>query len=834
MEHDVLRNSSQRNPVPAQMLEARLAQATEALRQERFKEAVELLKQVVRQEPRPEWQQLLVTAYRGRARALAAKRMFKEAAIVLENTASADGTLGDPLLYLKCLIHNGQHSKAATHALLYVGQPMAVPEDQRSDLEDLTAALVIATPPHPDLTRTGSPERNRWLELAATSRQALEAWAHGAPVEEVERHLGRISLRSAFRPVRLLLKVLLGGPQEADRLRQLLQGIDRSSTFAGLRDAAEAAIGEEIDAETWQRLTPAQQAFVAELRGLSGQAAQFLTASAEAARGGAGPLFSFLLRQSSLPQTEVRSACLNLLPQLPDRLPQFEKTFGPLTALERQRVQALAAEARGEWRKAAMFWNRAVEAIRDDDPRVGLMRGVILRHLADLATKHLDIEGDLEDPWDDPATTYLERSCKVDPDHVPAILALMERYRSEARDKDWQRLAEEAVQRFPDNRSVLQQATEAAVARKAYRKAAGFARRLLAVDPINAGVRRQMIRLQIAHARKQLRAKRPDLAIKDLRTAAEWERPEAPDALLRIAQGLAGLQGGEGQPAEVRLRDGVALTGGGVPGWFRAVLEAELMRVDGVHTGKLRQELAAVREAPPSREDIMAVVADLGQPEAGENTKVVASLLLGLRDWLERGARFDWRSDEFQALAEVFARFTAYDLLATYARTALRRSPTDATARFYQIVARTQGHEARLSMAEGTELMTMADAAAARKEFHLASRIERFLGGRLQDRPVRRRRRSEPAEAFGAEAIAILAETMMQDMPKGAADGLRTMVRELGQEAAVMLLEEQFRDNDFGPPMPAPLLRALAEMVVARTMAGATASRSRPQHRGRA
>ncbi|MDO9712584.1 tetratricopeptide repeat protein [Paracraurococcus lichenis] len=679
MEHDALKNSSQRNPVPALVLEARLAQAAEALRQDRFKEAVELLKTVVRQEPRPEWQRLLVTAYRGRARALAAKGMFKEAAIVLENTASADGTLGDPLLYLKCLIHNGQQSKAAVHALLYVGQPTAVPEDQRDALEDLTAALMMATPPHPDLIRSGSSERTRWLEVAAASRRALETWAHGAPAEEVELHLSRISLRSAFRPVRLLLKAILGGPQEANRSRQLLQGIARTSAFAGLRDATEAAIGEAIDARAWDRLTPAQQAFAAELRGLSGPAAQFLTGSAEAERGGAGPLFSFLLRQSSLPQTEVRSACLNLLPQLPDRLPQFEKTFGPLTALERQRVHALAAEARGEWRKAETFWNRAIDAIRDEDPRASLMRGVILRHLADLAAKHLEIEGVPEDSYDDPATTYLERSCKADPDYVPAVLALMERYRSEARDKDWHQLAEGAAQRFPDNRSVLQQATEAAVARKAYRKATGYARRLLAIDPINAGVRRHMIRLQIAHARKQIRAKRPDLAIKDLRTAAEWERPEAPDALLWIAQGLAGLQGGEGQPAEARLRDGVARTGGGVPGWFRAVLEAELMRVESVHTGKLRQELAAVRETSPSREDIMAVVADLGQPEAAENTKIVASLLLGLRAWFERGARIDWRSDEFQALAEVFARFAAYDLLATYARTALRRSPTNST-----------------------------------------------------------------------------------------------------------------------------------------------------------
>ncbi len=815
-----------------------MAQATEALREERFREAVELLKPVVRQEPRPEWRQLLAEAYRGRARALAAKRMFKEAAVVLENTLAADGTLCDPLFYVQCLIRDGQQQKAAAHALLYAGQQTALPDDERAALEDLTAALLLMAPPRPDPARPGPPERTHWLELAAASRDALEAWTNGAPVEEVERHLGRISLRSAFRPVRLLLKALLGGLQEAERSRQVLKAIGQHSAFVGLRGAVDAAVGGAVDAAAWHRLTPAQQAFVAEVRGLPAPASRFLAGSAEAARGGAAPLFAFLLKQADLPQAEIRSACLNLLPQLTDRLPQFEKAFGPLSALERHRIHALAAEARGEWRKAEAFWSRAVEAVPGGDPQASLMRGVMLRHLADLAERHPQIEGDPADPYGDPATAYLERSCEADPDHVPAVLALIARYRSEERDKDWQRLAEEAAQRFPDNRAALQQATEAAVARKAFRKAVGFARRLLAIDPINVGVRRQMIRLQIAHARKQIRASRPDLAIKELAAAAEWERPDAPDALLRIAQGLAGMQGGEGQPAEARLREGVALAGGGVPGWFRVVLEAELMRVDGTHAGWLRKALAEAREAPPSREDIMAMITELGQPEAGENAKVVASLLLGLRVWLERGVGFDWLPHEFQALADAFARLGAYDLLEAYARAARRRSPANATARFYQIVARTRGRADRLSAAEAEDMLAMAQAAAAREDFHAANRIERFLDGEPLAGPGRRHRRQRrgPVDAVEAEALEMLIETMMDEMPRGAADGLRAMVRELGREAAVAVLAEQFRDTAFGPPMPEPLLRELCETVVARTVAGGGPALPRrgPQRRGQA
>src|SRR6267154_1324211 len=302
---------------------------------------------MIRQDPRPEWKQSLAEAYRGRARALAAKKMFKEAAMVVENTLGSDGTLADPVFYLHCLIRDGQHQKAAAHVRQYVGTESTLPAEERAILEDLAAALLVAVPLGPDPARAPSAEQARWLELAAASREALAAWVAGASAQEVERQLNRISLRSAFRPVRVLLKCLITMPQDANRSRQL------------------------------------QQAFVAQTRNLPGTAVQFLARSAEAAHSGPSALFGFLFKQRDLPQAEVRSACLNLLPQMPDRLSQFEKHFGPLPDFERHRIQALAAEGRGDWAKAERFWRAAVAATSvddGDDRQAKLWRGVILRH----------------------------------------------------------------------------------------------------------------------------------------------------------------------------------------------------------------------------------------------------------------------------------------------------------------------------------------------------------------------------------------------------------------------------------------------------------------------
>ena len=96
------------------------------------------------------------------------------------------------------------------------------------------------------------------------------------------------------------------------------------------------------------------------------------------------------------------------------------------------------------------------------------------------------------------------------------------------------------------------------MARSAYKKAVGFARRVLTLDPINQPVRQRMIELQLAHARKQMRSGRADLAGKALSQAAEWERADAPSAPLRIRPGPVAMHGEQNPDWEGRLREAAA------------------------------------------------------------------------------------------------------------------------------------------------------------------------------------------------------------------------------------------------------------------------------------
>ena len=132
-----------RKPVFAPSPQALAERGANALRQGQFKDAAEIFKQLSREDPRPEWTQRLCDAYAGRARTLAEKGMYKEAAIVLENTLVAGGTIREPLLYMSCLVRQNQPEKARRAALDAMAR-LSPAETAR--LAEFAAALSLAAP----------------------------------------------------------------------------------------------------------------------------------------------------------------------------------------------------------------------------------------------------------------------------------------------------------------------------------------------------------------------------------------------------------------------------------------------------------------------------------------------------------------------------------------------------------------------------------------------------------------------------------------------------------------------------------------------------------------
>ena len=793
--------------------DAPAARAEEALRLGRFKEAIELYKPLLKQEARPEWRDGLAAAYVGRAKALSAKGLFKEAEVVLGNAVALDGAVREPLVLLDCLIRQGQIQKALAQALKYVGADSLAPGQGRL-MADLTPALYLARPVPLVAGESDPPARVEWIAAANAAREALEALTAQKPADEIEPLLAKIPARSPFGPVRLIVKSLM--TEDPAKARRLLEGVPADSAFGPLRLAAEAALpGEPADvAGRLSRASAAQRAFALDRLGVSESGSPTLARLMDAKRGGAGALFNFLSRQAaSFPAADVRSACFNLLPEVPDRIALFEKAFGKLAEADKARVFALAAEAKKDWARAETQWRAAAALFAGDGSREGkLSAGVIYRHLADLAVKEPRIAG--EDRFADPVVSYLRKSLDCDPDHQPAVLRLIKLYRDSGDDKDWHALAEEAAQRFPTESAMLMQAIESAAARKAYKKAAGFAKKLLAVDPINRPARQRMIELQISHARKQMRSKRPDLAAKELAAAGEWERSDAPNADLRINLGLVGLHVGTDPEAEARLREGVDLAGGGAVGWFRAALQDALMSPPrGRPPAPVGDELAGVLRAAPAKPDIVAIAALLSMEAVRADPKATGKLGWKFCTWLRKATHTVLSVAEFHSVADAIVRAQLFDVLREFAVAGKRREPNERLWRFYEIVARTKNNPDWMYVTEQDEVDSMRDAQAIQKDRHGAGRIERYLDSAGDDSESKRRaRRKADLDMDDLGPLESILESFMASVSRR---DVQKLVKSHGREGAISALVDRLAQLDAGASAPRLILEMVARSMIA-------------------
>jgi len=804
-------------PHSASSIEGRAVEAEAAFRLGRFKDAIELYKQLLKQENRPFWRDALASAYVGRAKALAAKGLFKEAEIVFGNAISAGGAVREPLFLLSCLISQGQHQKALAQALRYVGTDAVEPE-QRRPLSDLAAALYLAHPVPLARASGDPPARVEWISAAHAARAAWGDLAAGKPASEIETLLAAIPARSPFGPARLIVKALLS--DDPAKARRLLEGVAANSPFGPFRLAIEAVLpAEPADrVDRLGRASRAQRALALACLGASVSGPAALMRLVEAERGGPAALFTFLTKQAaSFPAADVRSACLNLLPSIPDRIAVFERSFGPLAAGWKDRVLALAAEAKQDWRRAEERWRIAAELFVKDGGREGrLSAGVIHRHLADLAGKEPGITGN--DPFGDPVAFYLRESLDCDPEHLATALRLIKRHRENGDEKDWHALAEETAYRFPADSAALLEAIDSAAARKAYKMAAGYAKKLLAVDPINRPARQRMIALQIAHARKQMRAKRADLAWKALADANEWERAAAPSADLRINQGLVGLRGGFDPQAETRLREGVALAGGEAPGWFRAALQDALATpARQPLAAPVAKELAAVLREAPSRANIVAIAALFSADDVRADSKATGELVWKFGAWLRGAARVELSMAEFHAVADAILRAQLFDLLRDFAAAGRRRDPGERLWRFYEIVARTQNDADRMYQAEILEIDALCALPAIERDRHARARIDRYLDG-SDDAPGGKRRLRRRASLDEAEAVDVFADIFRSFMEEISPREVNKLVKSRGRDGAAPVLVDRMAKLPQGGALPRAILDFMAKTIIAMAL----------------
>ncbi len=550
--------------IPSQFLGL---QGRQALAQKKFTAALEIFKHLLKRGVKPEWQDLLVEAYWGRARELAAKGMYKEAIVIWENMTRGLGNSVGLDCSIAWLINAGQHLEAAKR--------FAAAEEQLKEgrvTEEIRAAIAgLIVSGRKDILAVFSPQSCFVTQYQAVQR-GLAAYSEGND-DTAREELKKIPFRSPYRDFRWLINALIELDSNPQAAADFLGKIPNGSPMHGFVRAIEPLLLDRPAAmSALAKLDRREREFTAKLTGAS-QGDFQLVADLNVAKENPAKLFNLLISHiHQLDREAVQKGCLDLLCRHPDGIRLYEKHFGNLSPLERNRISALASETKGARAEALKYWEKVTTALDDkgqnrDGQRLDL--ALVLRRMAKLAGEL----GRTDTFYFDEPHEYLELSLHHDPKDKESYLAVLSYHKD---NKDYQHWLAKAMEVFPEDIDILFAALEDVISRKVFKKATGLAQKILALDPINTRASTMLIETHLAQGRKLATSGKFAQARKEMATAASFERPGRQDGIVQLDQGLVELHDHRAEAGQVFIDKGLALAGGGVAARFVLVVEARL------------------------------------------------------------------------------------------------------------------------------------------------------------------------------------------------------------------------------------------------------------------
>jgi hypothetical protein len=736
---------------PIETLEAK---AADLLAKSHYKEAIEAYKQLLKREQSEEWQTALAKTYLLRAQALANKGLYKEAAVLWENRANLCDDKEQFDQYLHWLIQGGRHLRAAR---LLVESAEKLPDELVRQLWIHFGALLLAG--NNEITNA-FPDDIPLIKHYTLVKAALDAYSQQDD-QATEDYLKQIPFRSPYRDIRTIIKALLIIESDPNGAHQLLEKVPLSSPYTHFAELIRLA-GQpgEVQLEQLNQLGSNEQSLVAQLKGWDkNQQKVFSTLQTAAKRDSRKALMEAVIaHQSFFGETYTRQFCLALLPSYLPGMRFYEKTFGSLSAFEKTRITALSYERRershreDDWHlyQAEKHWRLCVTHLKAQRSAKdkALKAALILRHLVKLTEERGEIFDNENVPND------LIHSLEFDPDDKSTYLKLIQWYKHNDEPKESNKWVDAAVKQFPKESDVLLIAMEAATAKKAFKKAAGFAKNLLKVDPINVKARQMAQSSHISHARKLIKSGKYALAHKELELATQLEKNTQRNGVIQITQGLLALQE-EGfikpktrrktetrtkksrpDPNAIKLiQEGIQLTSGSLVGQFRLIVESESQNLD---YAKILSLLPGADKSPQStRQEVLELVHLLNTYEK-EGVTFLKKALDKIKVPLQKAFKLEFSQDEMVSLCECFKKIEQKEFLKQCAELAIKRWPKHPPFVFYQIYSKSKGNIMFLPMQDMERLKNAAERAEQQGDKRTSVMIMGFItkmGGGLFPTP---------------------------------------------------------------------------------------------------
>ena len=693
---------------PAELAESALAAG-------HYKDAIEQFKGLLKGERRPAWLAGLAAAYAGRAEQLAAKGMLKEAVALWRTRAETCqvALLSGP--YVGWLLSSGQTAQALG---LLAGVAKLPADEQALAMSQLAAVALVA----PDAQLAGLPTHSPLLLHRAAARAAVAACISG-DTPALDAACQAISFKSPSRDLRPLLKALALPASAADLAQAALARVPAGGPFEPLARALRSAL---LPGTTWlpalAQLDDAGRRLVLDLKGCPPAQRplmlDLMVRMGDSKAVSADSVFDWTLRHRvALGSALVRPLCLRLLPHMPQRLDAFNASFAaPLTPTEESRVLALAADLKDDPYRSEQHWLRLVN-LQSASP-VGRQRGaLVLRRLADQHKDHGQ-DGQLCDH----ALDWLAKSLDFDPADRDTHMKLLRHARAEGDLKQARTWLEQAQQALPGDVQLMQQAVEIALAAGAFKKAAGLAKQVLAIEPLNPQVRTLIGQAHLSHARKQIKASNPGAALRELSEAADWLPGTSERGQIKLLRGLATPAGPAG---DLLLREALAELGGPLLSAFHLLLEGKLTQRP---PSDLMLRAAVDLKASASVADLLGLAQALTKlPERHPPAHVV---LLHLHAALSLAAdTLPLADGEYLQLCEALHRQAQSDLTLHFARAALKRWPQRPIYLYFAAAGRFGGQPGPLDPGELRRLEQAMDQARTEGDERTAARIGKLLHG---------------------------------------------------------------------------------------------------------
>ncbi len=731
-----------------------------ALEGGRYKVAIDGFKRLLKQDAREEWREGLAEAYQGRAEAFAAKGMLAEALDSIDNLEALDLMRDTARLRLHCLIVLGKHTAALAY---YRKIAQSVSRKELVKLAEPFAAQLIAGDEALLALISEQLPQSLLVQHYEPANQALIAFCAGQDARCAEQ-LKAISFRSPYRDLRTILSAQLIAAEDPGSAAEQLTRVDSCSPFALVAEVVGAAT---FEPEAWltkvATFDHAVRHYAAEIKGVDEKRLNLLL-QLQSDGFSAKALFNQLIGPAGqlLEQGRLKACCFNLLTLHPAGIKQYFNKFGDdLTQFEYWRITAIGAEQKGEWGEALDNWMAIFEYFfeneEDGTPTDRLRGALIARHIVNLDRIHFR-------PSPVRAAKLLTQSLKLDRDDKPAWLQLLDNLKALGDKKACRTMVDQAVKQFPDDGEILMAAVESALASNSFKKAAGLAKRLLKMDPINSRLRSMLINAHLAHARKQIVKRQFQLADKEISLAQQMEREGYATGVIELFRGLLAYATGELVPGEVWIDQACKLGGYRII-YFRTVVEMSRLEMKSKMITPYYKLLKQCATDRPDKKGILTLTrlieAQLDELDSDLLTKPLAQV----QRYLKQGADIEFSEPDALWLCELFERLRAFPLLHAYARQARKRWDRPLLL-YYELYGRCSGNIRKLSEAALDDLEDASFLAAEQndhktrrlialffEQFHLTDTVGQLFIPQEVAEPVATPDRVKPAETNVNELV---------------------------------------------------------------------------------